>query len=257
MSVLGTHLASSHTFTKFPQESITLVKGIGVKGDAHAGKKTQHLYFVQKDTKTPGGRLRNNDRQVHLIQSELFEEEEFWGKDGQRLRPGQMGENITTTGIDLLALGKGTKLRFVEMSNDDRVKKQYAPMVQEGLPERLLRAVYFDCFAATIMAGIRTVKVWCVIAIVALFTAVAIHFSNHNRKRRPAVVELTGTRKPCKKIDQNIWPGLSNKFSIIEEGKTVGYKAGVMGVVKAGGLVRPGMSIIVEPAEVFEKLTEV
>lgn len=56
----------------------------------------------------------SNLRQVHLIQSELFDEPDFCGEDGVRIQPGQMGENVTTTAIDLLALSNGTMLRFVD-----------------------------------------------------------------------------------------------------------------------------------------------
>ena len=46
-------------------------------------------------------------RQVHLIHSELFDELKQKGFD---VAPGQMGENITTKGIDLLGLPKDTIL---------------------------------------------------------------------------------------------------------------------------------------------------
>ena len=58
-----------------------------------------------------------NLRQAHLIQSELFDEPDFHGEDSVRIQPGQMGENVTTSVIDLLALSKGTKLRFGEEKN--------------------------------------------------------------------------------------------------------------------------------------------
>lgn len=108
MSVLGVHLSPVHGFSKTSQPSITLLKGLGVKGDCHLGKTTQHLWRLKSHASEP------NLRQVHLIQSELFEEPDFHGEDGVRIQPGQMGENVTTTGIDLLALSNGTKLHFVE-----------------------------------------------------------------------------------------------------------------------------------------------
>ncbi len=108
MSVLGVHLNPQHGFSKVPQRSITLLKGLGVEGDCHLGKTTQHLWRLKDHASEP------NLRQVHLIQSELFDEPDFVGDDGVRIQPGQMGENVTTTGIDLLALSNGTKLRFVD-----------------------------------------------------------------------------------------------------------------------------------------------
>lgn len=108
MSVLGVHLSPEHGFSKTSQPSITLLKGLGVEGDCHLGKTTQHLWRLKDHASEP------NLRQVHLIQSELFEEPDFRGEDGVRIQPGQMGENVTTIGIDLLALSCGTKLRFVD-----------------------------------------------------------------------------------------------------------------------------------------------
>jgi len=78
-----------------------LLKGLGVESDAHAGKKVKHRSRVAKDPNQP------NLRQVHLIHSELFEE---LSEKGFQVSPGQMGENITTRGVDLLNLPKDTIL---------------------------------------------------------------------------------------------------------------------------------------------------
>ncbi len=91
----------THRFSKVPVEAITLVAGIGVLGDAHAGTLVQHRYAARKDPNQP------NLRQVHLIQSELFAEARDRGFD---IGPGDLGENVTTAGIDLLALPTGTLL---------------------------------------------------------------------------------------------------------------------------------------------------
>lgn len=80
-----------------------LVKGLGVEGDAHSGSTVQHLSRVRSDPTQP------NLRQVHLIQAELFEDLEH---HGFTVRPGDLGENITTRGVDLLALSEGTLLRM-------------------------------------------------------------------------------------------------------------------------------------------------
>lgn len=105
MSVLGVSLSPAHNFSKDPVPSITLIAGIGVQGDSHAGTTIQHV--CRKHIQPPPPNLR----QVHLIQSEILSEASSGDKP---LQPGELGENITTAGINLLALGKGTKLRFVD-----------------------------------------------------------------------------------------------------------------------------------------------
>jgi len=101
--VLAVHRSSSHSFSKFSEDSITLVAGLGVQGDAHAGKTVKHRSRVARDASQP------NLRQVHLIHAELFEE---LMDAGFAVWPGDLGENITTRGIDLLALGRGTRLHL-------------------------------------------------------------------------------------------------------------------------------------------------
>lgn len=86
---------------KANEEAIRLLEGLGVEGDAHAGVTVKHRSRVRQDPSQP------NMRQVHLIHSELHEELREKGFD---LLPGQMGENITTRGIDLLALPVGALL---------------------------------------------------------------------------------------------------------------------------------------------------
>lgn len=91
-----------HSFSKPNRDSITLVEGYGIRGDAHAGATVQHLSRVARDATQP------NLRQVHLMHEELFH---ALGEDGFTVGPGDLGENITTRGIDLLALPTGTVLR--------------------------------------------------------------------------------------------------------------------------------------------------
>jgi MOSC domain-containing protein YiiM len=93
----------SHTLCKPNESRIRLIVGLGVEGDAHAGETVKHRSRVARDPTQP------NLRQVHLIHAELFEELEAAGFS---ISPGQMGENITTRGIDLLGLPTGSILRL-------------------------------------------------------------------------------------------------------------------------------------------------
>src|SRR3954451_21584109 len=102
-AVLAVHRSSGHTFSKSPQSAIRLLEGLGVEGDAHNGVTVKHRKLVRLDPTAP------NLRQIHLIQCELFDE---LRPAGFALAPGEIGENITTRGIDLVALPKGTKLRL-------------------------------------------------------------------------------------------------------------------------------------------------
>lgn len=90
-----------HEFTKPNVDSIELIAGLGVKGDAHFGDTVQHLVRVREDPTKP------NRRQVHLIHGELHDELK---ELGFAVGPGDMGENITTRGLDLLGLPRETRL---------------------------------------------------------------------------------------------------------------------------------------------------
>ena len=92
---------TGHNFTKPNVDSIELIAGLGVKGDAHLGETVQHLVRVREDPTRP------NMRQVHLIHGELHDELK---QQGFSLGPGDIGENITTRGVDLLSLPRGTRL---------------------------------------------------------------------------------------------------------------------------------------------------
>ena len=93
----------SHTMSKTRRDRILLIEGFGVEGDAHLGTTVKHRSRVATNPSAP------NLRQVHLIHAELFNE---LRTKGFEIVPGQMGENITTRGIDLLALPPGTHLNF-------------------------------------------------------------------------------------------------------------------------------------------------
>jgi MOSC domain-containing protein YiiM len=90
-----------HRFSKVPAESISLVAGLGVRGDAHAGTLVQHRSRVRRDPNQP------NLRQVHLLPAEVFDDARALGYE---LGPGDLGENVLTADVDLLGLPAGTLL---------------------------------------------------------------------------------------------------------------------------------------------------
>jgi MOSC domain-containing protein YiiM len=104
-AVLSVSRDGSHRFSKPVAAEITLIAGIGVAGDAHAGETVQHRSRVAADPTQP------NLRQVHLIHSELHDE---LREQGFEVAPGQLGENVTTSGIDVLGLPRGTILGLGE-----------------------------------------------------------------------------------------------------------------------------------------------
>ncbi|MFC5497509.1 MOSC domain-containing protein [Caenimonas terrae] len=104
-SVVAVHRSGSHSFSKFAEDAVTLVPGIGVQGDAHSGTTVQHRSRVARDPSQP------NLRQVHLLHAELFDE---LMEAGFPVWPGELGENLTTRGVDLLALATGTRLHLGE-----------------------------------------------------------------------------------------------------------------------------------------------
>ena len=159
-----------HGFSKPVRESIELIEGLGVRGDAHAGVTVQHRSRLERTPSAP------NLRQVHLLHSELFDE---LAEAGFAVGPGQLGENITTAGLDLLGLPVGTRL--------------------------------------TIGA---------------------------------AVITLTGLRNPCAQIDS--WQSGLLRYVVSRDGEgEVVRRAGVMGIVSRGGIVRSGdiITVAVPPGE--------
>ncbi|MCF1446256.1 MOSC domain-containing protein [Agrobacterium vitis] len=103
MKVEAVSLSKDHLFSKQRRDEIVLLAGLGVEGDAHLGVTVQHRSRVAADPSQP------NLRQVHLIHAELLRE---LGDKGFSVQPGDLGENITTVGVDLLALPQGTRLHF-------------------------------------------------------------------------------------------------------------------------------------------------
>jgi MOSC domain-containing protein YiiM len=102
-SVVAVSLRSGHHFSKTPCPGIRLLTGLGVAGDAHFGETVKHRSRVRKDPTQP------NLRQVHLLHTELFDE---LRARGFAVKPAELGENITTEGIDLLGLPTGARLHL-------------------------------------------------------------------------------------------------------------------------------------------------
>ncbi|REF37132.1 MOSC domain-containing protein [Thermasporomyces composti] len=177
-TVVAVCRSATHTFSKPTRDRIRLVAGVGVEGDAHAGTTVKHRSRVARDPSQP------NLRQVHLIHAELHDELRDAGYD---VEPGDLGENVTTRGIDLLGLPTGTLLHLGDS----------------------------------------------------------------------AVVEVTGLRNPCTQIN-DFAPGLLNQVLLRGEDGRIIRKAGIMGVVRTGGEVRPGDPIKVElPPEPHRPLDRV
>ena len=102
-SVVSVSRDPEHRFSKEVVDDIVLIAGLGVEGDAHAGTTVQHRSRVARDPSQP------NLRQVHLVHAELFDEVEG---SGFEVAPGELGENVTTRGVDLLGLPRGAVLRL-------------------------------------------------------------------------------------------------------------------------------------------------
>ena len=101
--VVAVHRSSDHTFSKQASDSIELLAGLGVSGDAHMGAQVKHRSRVKMDPTQP------NLRQVHFIAAETLAEA---NEAGFEVAPGDLGENITTSGLDLINLPVGTTLRI-------------------------------------------------------------------------------------------------------------------------------------------------
>ncbi|MEU8675554.1 MOSC domain-containing protein [Streptomyces sp. NPDC048560] len=157
----------TYSFSKPNRTGITLLAGLGVEGDVHAGETIRHQFRMTYEPDLP------NLRQVHLIHEELFDD---LAAKGFTVAPGQLGENISTRGIDLLGLPTGALLRLGE----------------------------------------------------------------------EAVVEVTGLRNPCSKINDFQKGLLQEMFEISLETGEFTFKAGIMGVVRKGGDVHPGDAVGVE-----------
>ncbi|MEU1185290.1 MOSC domain-containing protein [Streptomyces sp. NPDC005820] len=168
-SVSAVSSSGTYSFTKPNRDGITLVEGLGVEGDVHAGVTVKHRSRMAKDPTRP------NLRQVHLIHEELFTDVR---EAGFEVAAGQLGENVTTRGLDLLGLPVGARLRL----------------------------------------------------------------------GADAVVEVTGLRNPCAQIDAFRKGLLKQVVGRHADGRPA-FRAGIMGVVLNGGVVRPGDPITLELPE--------
>jgi len=111
---------------------VRLLVGLGVEGDAHAGATVKHRSRVARDPSRP------NLRQVHLIHAELFDE---LALAGFRVAPGQMGENVTTRGVDLLALPAGARLRLGASAVLEVTGLRNPCLQLDGIQSGLMKAV--------------------------------------------------------------------------------------------------------------------
>jgi MOSC domain-containing protein YiiM len=140
----------AHRFSKPTRESITLIAGLGVDGDAHAGTTVQHLSRIARDPSTP------NLRQVHLIHAELFDD---MAERGHEVTPGLLGENITTAGIDLLGLSRGTRLQLGDEAVIEITGLRNPCAQINGVSEGLMKELVFidDAGATVRLAGVMSV----------------------------------------------------------------------------------------------------
>lgn len=177
-SVYAVSRSATHDFSKTPVTSIRLIAGEGVEGDAHRGVTVKHRSRVKADPTQP------NLRQVHLIHYELIAQLK---QQGFNVAPAIMGENITTAGIDLLALPTDSILHI----------------------------------------GAK------------------------------AKVQVTGLRNPCKQLDHYEKGLMSAVLDRDADGNLI-RKAGIMGIVVAGGTIQMGDRIEVElPPEPYRPLERV
>jgi hypothetical protein len=130
-TVLAVSRSATHTMSKPNVESLKILKGLGVENDAHQGITVKHRSRVARDPS------QANLRQVHLIHAELFAEV---ATQGFNVLPGQMGENINTTGIALLSLPKGTILEIGSVQLEVTGLRNPCSQI-DGLQNGLLKAV--------------------------------------------------------------------------------------------------------------------
>jgi MOSC domain-containing protein YiiM len=131
-TVEAVHAKATHSVFKHARECITLIEGIGVEGDAHAGVTVQHRSRVRADPTQP------NLRQVHLIHAELHDE---LAERGFEVAPGQMGENVTTRGIDLLGLPTGARLTLGDAAVIEIAGLRNPCNQLDGIQQGLMEAV--------------------------------------------------------------------------------------------------------------------
>jgi MOSC domain-containing protein YiiM len=151
-TVEAVHRSPGHTMRKAASESITLVAGLGVEGDAHLGATVKHRSRVARDPSQP------NLRQVHLIHAELHD---ALRARGFTLAAGEMGENVTTRGLDLLALPTGARLYLGAGAVIDVTGLRNPCAQLDGLESGLLAAVLDRDAAGNLvrLAGIMAIVI--------------------------------------------------------------------------------------------------
>jgi hypothetical protein len=102
-AVVSVGADDDHRFSKPVLDHIELVAGHGVAGDAHAGAS------VVRRVRGRGTVEQRNLRQVHLLSVELLAR---FADLGFVVQPGDLGENVLTSGIDLHALPTGARLHL-------------------------------------------------------------------------------------------------------------------------------------------------
>jgi MOSC domain-containing protein YiiM len=145
--VVAVSAAAKHGFGKTTRLSIVLVAGYGIEGDAHYGSFVRHRHLARRNPRAP------NLRQVHLIPSETLNALRGAGYD---VGPGELGENITTAGLDLEKLPRDTELR-IGVSARILLAGLRTPCVlidrfQSGLKGRLMGDEPGSLFKAGVMA---------------------------------------------------------------------------------------------------------
>jgi len=221
---------NAYSFSKPNRDRIVLVPGLGVQGDIHAGVRVRHRSRVAADPDQP------NLRQVHLIQTELFAEVATKGYD---VPEGGLGENISTAGLDLLALPCGTVLRFGPPVAAESLVA--GPFSARGDGPGGEAGVTRDGGAARdVVAAARraTLDEATAPAVAVLAAVIDAELERDPADGRPAVV-LTGLRNPCAQIN-NFRPGLLKEVLGRDRSGELVRRAGVMGVVLHGGEIRPG-----------------
>ena len=230
-----------YSFTKPVRDEIVLIAGLGVAGDVHAGVTVKHRGRVAADPDQP------NLRQVHLIRSELHDE---LSEAGYEVPPGGLGENVTTSGIDLLALPVGTVLRFGPAPADAAGAGSVPTRAADSSPVGSAVTGPADGAAAVVaVAAHATLDQSAANAVAALAARLASEQpagapTGQALDSRPAIV-VTGLRNPCQQIN-HYRPGLLKRVLVREDDGSVSRRAGVMAVVLQGGPIRPGAEIHVE-----------
>ena len=227
-SVVSVSCNDVYSFTKPVRDEIVLVAGLGVEGDVHAGVLVKHRSRVKADPTQP------NLRQVHLMQAELFGEVR---EEGYTVAPGGLGENVTTSGIDLLALPLGTILRFGRPRGDGEraASARETGQTAASAGQRAARAGGTALDAVLAAAGAADLDDPTAAAAAAI---AAVASRDDGDDPRPAVV-VAGLRNPCQQIN-GFQRGLLKEVLGHDANGNLIRKAGIMAVVLRGGAIRAG-----------------